>query len=370
MPRAAVFLASLFFLPISVQASQPIDVVICLDTSGSMDGLLDSAKRKLWSVVNDMAKIDPAPSLRVGLYSYGNNSYDASRGFVRKETELTSDLDEVYKKLNGLRIASAGSEEYVARVTRAAVAELKWSDDAKALRLVFVCGNEPVDQDKEVTLASVAEAANAKGISINTIYCGSLTHLDAEGWKQFASKCTGKFAAIDQDKARVEVIATPFDADLEKLSSKINETYLFYGARGALGGANQVAQDSNAKAIPGAAAERAITKATPFYRNAEIDLIDRAKSDKAFDVKKLKDTELPEEMRKLKPEEREGYLKKKATEREEIQKKMTELGQKRALYLETERKKLPASPGEQAFDAALRTIVRDQAAGKGIKFKN
>src|SRR5688572_10494033 len=79
--------------------SKPVDVVLCLDTSGSMDGLLDSAKRKLWAVVNDLAKMEPTPALRVGLYSYGNNTYDARRGWVRPEVPLTTDLDEVYKRI-------------------------------------------------------------------------------------------------------------------------------------------------------------------------------------------------------------------------------------------------------------------------------
>src|SRR6478735_7714167 len=143
-------------------APKPVDVVLCLDTSGSMDGLIDSAKRKLWAVVNDLAKMEPAPSLRVGLYSYGNNTYDAMRGWVRREVELTTDLDEVYKHINVLRCAAPGSDEFVARVTRDALAELKWADDKDALRMIFVCGNEPVDQDKEVSLDSVAATAKAK----------------------------------------------------------------------------------------------------------------------------------------------------------------------------------------------------------------
>src|SRR6476660_2711798 len=97
------------------------------------------------------AQMEPTPSLRVGLYSYGNNTYDAKRGWVRLEVPLTTDLDEVYKHINALRCAAPGSDEFVARVTRDALAELKWADEKDALRLIFVCGNEPVDQDKEVT---------------------------------------------------------------------------------------------------------------------------------------------------------------------------------------------------------------------------
>src|SRR3954447_13689594 len=77
---------------------KPIDVVICLDVSNSMDGLIGSAKLKLWDIVNDLGKVKPTPRLRVALYSYGNTGYDPKVGWVRKDLDLTADLDEVYRK--------------------------------------------------------------------------------------------------------------------------------------------------------------------------------------------------------------------------------------------------------------------------------
>ncbi|HVK10085.1 MAG TPA: VWA domain-containing protein, partial [Gemmataceae bacterium] len=346
--------------------------VLCLDTSGSMNGLLDSARRRLWAVVNDMAKLEATPTLRVAVYSYGNNAYDPARGWVRKETDLTTDLDEVHKRLHALTIASANSSELVARVTRDAVADLKWAAEPNALRIVFVCGNEPADQDTAVTVRDVAAAARAKGVVVNTIYCGPPTSADAAGWKEFAAACGGKFASIEQNRAAAEEIATPFDAEITKLGDKLNGTYLWYGATGRDGALKQQAGDLAAlQAAGGAAADRAATKAGRFYKNAEADLIDRVLADKSFDLKKLKAEELPEEMRKLKPEDREAYVKKKATEREEIQKKVTDLTARRALYVEAERKRQPTPPAEKALDEALREILRDQASpgAKGPKGK-
>jgi len=375
--RLALSLLSLALVPLFATAApkdatpKPVDVVLCLDTSNSMDGLIDSAKRKLWAVVNDLAKMEPAPSLRVGLYSYGNNTYDAKRGWVRLEVPLTTDLDEVYKHINVLRCAAPGSDEFVGRVTRDALAELKWADEKDALRLIFVCGNEPVDQDKEVTLESVAETAKAKGVVINTIYCGPANHPETAGWAAFATRCGGKYANIDQDRVRAEVvIKTPFDDEIQKLGAKINETYLWYGLRGADAKANQLAQDRAAAGVAGGVAvERSQTKAGRLYKNAECDLIDKMLAEKDFDLKKLKEEDLPPELKKLKPDEREAYVKKRAAERTEIQKKVTELGAKRALYMEEERKKQPKTAGDQALDEALRSILREEAAAKGLKVK-
>jgi hypothetical protein len=356
----------------AAERPRAVDVVLCLDTSGSMDGLIDSAKRKLWAVVNDLAKAEPAPVLRVALYSYGNNTYDPARGFVRREVELTTDLDEVYKRIHALRTASAGSSEFHARVARDALAELKWADEKDALRLLFVCGNEPADQDREVSIASVAERAKTKGVVVNTIYCGSANHQDARGWSMFATQCGGKFANIDQERAKAEaVIATPFDVEIAKLGVQINATYCWYGVKGLESKNNQLAQDGNAaQAAGGVALDRSITKAGRLYRNAEADLIDRMQTDKAFDLKKLTEAELPEELRKLKAEDRLAFLRKKADERAEIQKKVADLSARRAKYIEAEKAKAPKPAAEKALDEALKGILREQGAAKGLKFKD
>jgi von Willebrand factor type A domain len=363
--------APLFAAP-PPERARTVDVVLCLDTSGSMDGLIDSAKRKLWAVVNDLAKAEPTPALRVALYSYGNNTYDPARGWVRREVELTTDLDEVYKRVHALRTASAGSTELAARAGRDALAELKWAKEKDALRLIFICGNEPVDQDREVSLESVAERAKGQGVIVNTIYCGSANHQDAAGWAAFATRCGGKFANIDQDRAKAEVaIATPFDAEIARLGQQINATYCWYGVKGGESKDNQLAQDGNAaRAAGGVALDRSITKASRLYKLAEADLIDRMQTDKAFDLKQLKEEELPDELKKIKPEARLAFLKKKAEERAEIQKKVSDLSARRAKYLEDEMRKRPKPAAEKALDEALRGILREQAAAKGLSFKD
>ncbi|HMC63494.1 MAG TPA: vWA domain-containing protein [Gemmataceae bacterium] len=349
--------------PAKPAAVKNIDVVVCLDTSNSMDGLIGSAKMKLWDIVNDLAKIKPTPNLRVALYSYGNDGYDAKIGWVRKEVDLTTDLDAIYQKLTGL--TTNGGTEYVARVCRDAIVQQKWSEDKQALKLIFVCGNEPASQDPEVKLKAVAESATGKGIIINPIYCGGVNDSDAQDWKQFAAFSGGRFASIDQNRGTV-AIATPMDKELASLSEKISTTYLCYGEMGREKAANQVAQDANAKQLSlAAAATRGTSKGGGLYRNSEWDLVDRCKEDPKFDVRKVADKDLPENMRKMKPDERVAYVKKKAAEREDIKKKIAELSKKREAYVKEQMKKNP-SKADKAFDAALRATLREQAQTKGI----
>jgi hypothetical protein len=353
--------------PTPVEAGKKIDLVICLDISGSMEGLIESAKIKLWTIVNDFAKVEPTPTLRVGLLSYGCDAYDRNIGWVRKDCDLTTDLDELYKTLNAFR--TNGGTEYAARVARDALRDLDWSKDKDVLKVIFVCGNEPADQDKEVHLKDVAEMARKQGVFINTIYCGPANSSEAQGWKDYAAMAGGKYSNIDQNRAKNEVVInTPFDKELLALGGDLNKTYFCYGRDGKDKQANQLVQDANAaKANLGAALERGVTKANAFYRCDAWDLVDRCKNDPKFDIKTLKDDELPEELRKLKPAERETFIKKKTEERAEVQKKINELNDKRSRFIAEEQKKQPKSEADKAFDSAVRGIVREQAATRGIK---
>jgi len=350
--------------PATAPVTKPIDVVICLDVSNSMDGLIASAKHKLWDIVNDLARAQPTPDLRVALYSYGHNGYDPAVGWVRKDLDLTSDLDEVYRKLNSL--TTNGGTEYVARVCRDALKDLKWSPAKDGLRIVFVCGNEPASQDPLVKLADVATQAKNRDVIINPIYCGGTNDGDAADWKQFAVMTGGRFASIDQNRGAVTV-ATPFDKELGELSGKINTTYLAYGKDGLDRAKNQGAQDANALQASGAAAAgRAAVKGGALYKASDWDLVDRVKEDPTFDVTKVPVEELPEEMKKLKPEERTAFIKKKAEERDAIRKQIGEITTQREAFLKEHEKRNPA-PADKAFDAAIRDMLREQAAPKGIK---
>ncbi|HEX4612490.1 MAG TPA: vWA domain-containing protein [Urbifossiella sp.] len=360
-----------------IAGPRAIDLVLCLDTSNSMDGLIDSAKIKLWDIVNELARLRPTPDLRVALYSYGNDNHAPASGWVKKELDLTADLDDVYKALNTLR--TRGGTELVARVTRAALQDQPWSAAPGALRLVFVCGNEPVDQDREVTLDQAADLARSRSVIVNTIYCGRGDSHEARGWAVFADKCGGKALNIDQNKAVKEVVAkTEFDDQILKLGDDLGKTYLAYGKGGKERFQNQQEQDANAAkaapAGPGLAAEaalgRAASKAGALYRNDGWDLIDKMKADKAFDLAKLPDADLPDELKKLPAGDRAGYVQKRADERAAIQKRITDLTAQRQKKLDEDRAKQPRSAADQALDEAVKAVVRDQARAAGFEVGN
>ena len=339
-----------------------IDLVLCLDTSNSMDDLIESAKLQLWTVVNTLAKADPAPKLRIALFSYGNDSISAENGWVRKELDFTDQLDQVYEKLFTLK--TNGGTEYVARVTRAALQEPWREGDDKVLRLIFVAGNEPANQDPTFTLESVLGEAKARKIFVNPILCNSNNPDDAVTWNQVAKLGGGRYASIDPSEQVAYV--TPFDVRLIELSEKLNKTYYFYGTLETQSyfSSNQAAQDSNALSLNSAvAAERAVSKSSALYTNKG-DLVEFYQTNREAALA-TKEEELPEELKGKTKEEQEKLIQQKAKEREEIQKEILELNQQRLANIE-EQKAAQSQSGEKSLDSALIQILREQASTQGI----
>ena len=346
-----------------------VQLAILLDNSGSMNGLITQAKSQLWSIVNEFitAKQDgKAPQVQVALFEYGVNDLGKDTGYIRKLSDLTDDLDKLSEQLFSISTRTSGSEEYCGMVIKDAVDQLAWDKSSKTYKAIFIAGNEPFTQGP-VNYESACKGAITKGIIVNTIHCGS----DAEGvqgkWKDGAALADGKYLIIDHNAA-VASISAPQDKEIAELSTKLNSTYVAYGAMGGSGLQRQQRQDLNAATAPAAPSvvtARALSKASVNYSNSAWDLVDRAK-EKDFDITKLKEEELPEEYKKLTPEQRKEHLAKKTAERAEIQKKIGDLAKERDAYVAS---KMKEQSKDTTLGKAVTTAVREQAQKKGVKFE-
>lgn len=349
------------------QSERPVvQLAILLDNSGSMSGLIGQAKSQLWAMVNEFiaAKQDgKAPRVQVALFEYGMNKH-GEKGWIEKLSPLTEDLDKLSEQLFSISQKDTGGEEYCGWVIKDALEQLEWDKSPKTYKAIFIAGNEPFTQGK-VGYRAVCKSAISKGIIVNTIHCGSEQEGIEGKWKDGAALADGRFLIINHNAALVS-IAAPQDKEIAELNSKLNTTYLAYGARGAEGKARQNAQDANTASAPAPAsalAGRVISKTSSVYSNSSWDLLDRAK-EKDFDLSKLKPEELPEEMRKLSPEERTALLEKKKTERATLQKQLGELAVAREKFV-AENSKTP----DATLAKAVTTAIREQAEKKGMKFE-
>ena len=346
------------------QEKRHVDVVIALDVSGSMSGLIESAKQRLWDIVNELGRAQPQPELRLALLSFGRPSYGAETGFVRIDLPFTSDLDAVNETL--FAFGTDGGDEYVARAVSKSVNELAWSSDPDALQIIFVAGNEAATQDPQISVQMATQAAIDAGIIVNTIYCGSDNDNIAAGWRDVAAMTNGLYASIDQHSAAVANISTPMDRELAELNQELNTTYLAYGVAGQRRRENQLEQDANAGAMSSTAmASRVVTKAGELYDSSQWDLVDAVEGGKRLDEFELE--ELPAAMQSMTDEERQTYVSDQAKKREALQAQIGDLDKERRAYIEKERS-LRAQPEEKGLDEVMQEGLRTLAEEKGFTF--
>lgn len=351
--------------PVKSQKNAIIDVAFCLDTTGSMSGLIEGAKQKIWTIVNTVNSAQPKPVLRIALVGYRDRGDD----FVTRKFDFTSDLETMYTHLRDFSAGGGGdTPEDVNRALNDAVNGLQWSQEPAALKIVYLVGDAPphMDYQEGYDYRSITKIAERRGIIVNTVQCGNLDGT-REIWQEIARMAEGKYAAIDQSGGMV-AIASPYDEELSKLSRDLNGTYVAYGSEGGRMLAAQAANDSDAETrAPASAAERAASKAGGLYKNESWDLVD-ALNNKSVELDKLKSSDLPEDMRTLDTKQQREYLEQKSRDRQQLQAKIQDLSKQRDAYVDTKLKESGKKTAD-GFDAQVLNTLKEQGQKKGIHFE-
>lgn len=332
-----------------------VEVVFALDTTGSMSGLIDGAKRKIWSIAQFIQQGNPKPDVRIGLVAYR----DLGDVYVTRFFDLSDDLDTVFEHLSSFEAGGGGdTPEHVSKALYDAVYRTSWTQDQSALKQVYLVGDAPphTDYHDGYDYLKIAKRARELGIHINTIRCGNDPET-AMVWNQIAGQAAGEYASIDQSGG-VRVAMTPYDVELQKLNAALVGTAIGYGS-----GRGEVARKvASATAMaPAAAADRA-----GFYGvkggavGGDGDLVDDFASGKAK-PSAVPATELPRELAVLDGTKREEYVKEKAAERVKIQAQINAIARQRNEWLKKNAKDKPDS-----FDAKVEGALKKQAKSIGL----
>ncbi|SED07203.1 hypothetical protein SAMN04489761_4180 [Tenacibaculum sp. MAR_2009_124] len=339
---------------------QTIKVALLLDTSNSMDGLINQAKAQLWEIVNELSYAKchgKTPNLKIALYEYGNDGLSSKKGFIRQVTSFTSDLDDISERLFALK--TNGGSEYCGEVIFTSIKELEWGKNKNDLKLIFIAGNEPFTQGK-IHFKDAISDAKEKEIVINTIFCGDYNQGISGSWQEGAYYGNGDYMTINHNKNIVHIV-TPYDNDIIILNKKLNKTYLYYGSIGKSKYEKQALQDSNAEELDEVVAvKRAVTKSSNLYKNSSWDLVD-ASDKKNFSYKTLKKEQLPSHLKNKSSEEIKSYVEEKKNEREVIQQKIQELNKKRNAFV-TQKKK--GSSKKNELESVIINSIKKQAKKK------
>ncbi|MBI1308046.1 MAG: hypothetical protein GC181_15685 [Bacteroidetes bacterium] len=346
--------------------AKKIQLALLLDTSNSMDGLIDQAKQQLWNIVNELARASKdsvSANIEIALYEYGNDWLSVSSGYIRQVTAFSSDLDNLSAKLFELK--TNGGSEYCGQVIRDAVNGLKWSTNDSCYKVIYIAGNEPFNQGS-VSFKESCEIAHSKGINVNTIFCGQYAGGLATNWSKGAEIGGGIYLNIDSDQRTVQV-ATPYDAQILQLNQQLNQTYIYYGKEGETKKANQESQDANAGKYSAAnTAKRAISKSSKIYSNESWDLVDAYEKDSAVIAKVDKST-LPEKYRNQTTTQLKETVKAENEKRSELKKEISHLGVERQNYITNQTSS--DSSNNNTLGVKMINTIHEQAGKKGFVFK-
>lgn len=311
---------------------QTIKVALLLDTSNSMDGLINQAKVQLWEIVNELSYAKygiQKPNLEIALYEYGNSTLPMEEGYIRQVFQFSSDLDEISEQLFSL--TTNGGQEYCGAVIQTSLQELSWGKNKDDLRLLFIAGNEPFTQGKINYEEAIADAKE-KDVVINTIYCGSYATGVAGMWKHGADIGGGDYMTINHNKKIIHIV-TPYDTDILILNKQLNDTYIFYGNKGYQKYSSQRKQDLNAEQLETpVAVKRTITKSSRLYNNASWDLVDALNKGR-ITIEKVDKSKLPKTLRNKTNAELKKIVAEQSTKRKEIRAKIKELDKKRRKFV-------------------------------------
>lgn len=342
----------------ATRPAKRIEVCFVLDTTGSMSGLIEGAKAKIWTIANDVLKsTSPRPEVRFAIIGYR----DRGDEYITKKFDLTDDIDEVFKNLSSFQAGGGGDmPESVNQGLDEAVHQVGWTKGGDVTRIVFLVGDCPphMDYQDDVKYQKSCEDAARAEIVINTVQCGRQSETTAI-WQEIARLGEGKFVQLEQTGGMVAE-STPMDEEIARLSAEVDRTVVAYGSartQAEVKAKAAVAQTQPAAAVAGRASYNvASERAVQGRGDLLVDL-----RDGVVKLDDVKETDLPEELKKLPKGERQAYLDELVKKRAALQKQVAELAKKRQDYLDqkkAEREK--AGEAKDAFDASVAEAVREQ----------
>ncbi|TDJ34299.1 MAG: VWA domain-containing protein [Gammaproteobacteria bacterium] len=346
-----------------------IDVVFVLDTTGSMSGLIQTAKEKIWSIATTMASAQPTPEIRIGLVAYR----DRGDQYVTKVIDLSDDLDSVYAALMDFEAGGGGdSPESVNKALYDAVHHMSWSEGEQAYQVVFLVGDAPPHMDyNEVRYPEIVASALEKGIVINTIQCGEIPSTVGP-WTQIASLGAGSFFQVEQAGGAV-AFTTPFDDEIAKLSAMLDDTRLYYGSEEEKARMLKKVAATDKMELHASVATRArrgVFNAAAGGRTnllGENELVDAVASG-TIALDELAPEDLPEALKPMAPAEQQAFVAQLANERADLKRQIQKLSGDRDDYIAV---KVDEAGGmKDSLDQLLYEAVKEQAAKAGFKYEN
>ncbi|MCE2847273.1 MAG: VWA domain-containing protein [Sphingobacteriales bacterium] len=171
----------------------PLELVFCLDLSGSTNGVLNDLRERYWTLVNHTRLAQPGRELRIGIVGFSRPSFGKENGYVRVLAPISNDLDKAMLELMRLKPYVEKGDQYVSTALKACIQSLEWTDDPLADRMVFLIGNGMVSADG-YDFTRYSDMARVRDIRVHSLYARRQHGFFKEypGWKRIAGISGGQ----------------------------------------------------------------------------------------------------------------------------------------------------------------------------------
>ncbi len=350
-------------------STSKIQVVFALDCTGSMGGLIQAAKDKIWSIATGISQTQGKVDVSFGFVFYR----DRGDQFVTKQIPLTKDMDLVYRELMDMQARGGGdTPESVNQALYEAINDFKWDKGSQVYRVVFLVGDAPphMDYANDVKYPETCHQAVKKDIIINAIQCGDMRETKPI-WKDIAQRGGGEYLQLGQTGNEV-VIRCPHDAEIARLMDIIDGTRIYYGPREVLVRSEEKVKASE-KIKGQTGAEVQAKRAEYNYSSASNNSAYMGSNELISDLQKGKVKlehvpvdHLPEHMKKMNLQERQKYIETQSSKRKEAEEKLAIQLKERTAYVEKETAKLGDKAVNESFSGQVHNVVVKQANTKNI----
>ncbi len=348
---------------VSETEKQEYELVFCLDATGSMSGLIATAKEKIWDIVSGISQAQDVSKVKLGLVFYR----DKGDAFVTKTYPLTDNIDSLYSQLLAIQAQGGGDEpESVNESLDEAVNKMPWSQNTQTFRTIFLVGDCPPHMDyNEVKYPESCTEANKKNVVINTIKLGNSCGSAIPHFKKIAMLTNGTYQQLGQNAADV-VYNTPYDDSIIYYSRYIDESKIYYGStaqKEVMKSKKEMSLNLYDKSSSSATSSRAsynwtsAGKSNWFGSNELLqDIIDGKVS-----LDTLSKEQLPDELKEKTKEEQKSIVLLKQQERVYNMNRLDVLVKQKDVYIRTEKTN---NSGEESFSDKVIETMKVQAKRK------
>jgi hypothetical protein len=161
-----------------------LDVALVVDSTGSMQNVIDEMKRRLDDLVSTMQRL--VPTARIGAVAFRDRDDGKtataprqSEDFLVKWSDLTFNGKKVRTFLDGIVAESGGDwPEAVKDGLEAAMRQLKWRADAK--KVIILVGSSPPHERDQPAIRRLLDEWRARGGVVSTVDVSQLLHREHE----------------------------------------------------------------------------------------------------------------------------------------------------------------------------------------------